>query len=370
MNLKKIIVLLTTFLCTLHLTACYPNGEETVTKGNVNTIAINSEALEENVIVTNEMLIINVDLSEAEKYDGDYAMITVKLKPWDDGIMQNLFVDGKTVIEESEYEADLTSGTVHKNYSMENSWNLSYENGRVTYRNIDVNSGRLYSYFASAAFWQEHNMVLEETFDQNELNFMTKSEAQKIVDNIVASLEINDIEIMGIYSMDASDVNAISENENTILRDGSAFENWTANDEAYIVIYKFKKDGINISEYGVNFQSRGFDGSYIMGIVNKDGIVDLNMQMVYDDVSAGEKVKICSADTALNALVSKYENIILKNPIEVSECRLNYAAVNKNENNNTYTLSPVWTFTLRETVDSTDWYSVELVDALTGQILD
>lgn len=370
MNFKKIIVLLTTFLCTLQLSACYPNGEKPVTEGNVNTIAMNSEVSEENVIVTNEMLIINVDLAEVERYDGEYALFTAKLKLWDDGVMQNLFTDGKTVIEKSEYEADLTSGAMHKNYSMENSWNLSYENGRVTYRNIDMNSGRLYSYFASAAFWQEHNMVLDETFGQNELNFMTKSEAQKIVDNIVTSLETNDIEIMGIYSMDASDVNAISENENTILRDGSAFEKWTVDDEAYIVIYKFKNDGINIAEYGVNFQSRGFDGSYIMGIVNKDGIVDLNMQMVYDDVSTGEKVKICSAGTALNALISKYENIVLKNVIEVSDCRLNYVVVNKDENNGIYTFSPVWTFTLRETIGSTDWYSVELVDALTGQILD
>jgi len=236
--------LLTTFLCILQFTACYPNGETPVTEDNVNTIAMYSEISEEDVEVTNEMFKINVNLAEIENGEGEYAVITAKLKSWDDGVMQNTFINNKAIVEDSEYEADLTPGTLHRNFSLENSWNLSYENGRILYRNIDINNSRLYSYFADIAFWKEHNEALGETFGHNELNFMKPIEAQKVIDNIVNTLGISNAEIMGIYSMDANDVNTISEDEDTILRDGSTFEKWTNDDEAYILIYKFKNNGI------------------------------------------------------------------------------------------------------------------------------
>lgn len=368
MNFKKIFLLITFFLCTIQLTACYPNGETTVTKSDINTIATDNEVSEENIAITNEMLKINVNLDEIKNNEDEYSVITAQLKSWDDGVMQNTFINDKTVIEESEYEADMTPGTLHKNYSLENSWNLSYENGRITFRNIDVNNERMYSYFADVAFWKENNEALNTTFGHNELNFMASNDAKNITDNIINSLGIADAEIMGIYSMDANDVNNISETEDTILKDGSEFEKWSADDEAYILIYTFKYDEMNIAEYNVNYQSRGFEGSYIMGIVNKDGLVNLNMQMIYDNISAGEKKKICSAAAALNKITEKYENIILKNEIEVTDCKLNYVVADKN--NGVYTLSPVWTFIMKENIDGVDWYNVELVDALTEQILD
>lgn len=368
MDLKKIFLLFTAFLCAIQLTACYPNSETTVIESDINTISTDNEVSEENIAITNEMLKINVNLDETKNNEDEYAVITAQLKSWDDGVMQNTFINDKTVIEESEYEADMTPGTMHKNYSLENSWNLSYENGRVTFRNIDVNNERMYSYFADAAFWKENNEALNKTFGHNELSFMTSSDVQNITDNIINSLGIADAEIMGIYSMDASDVNNISETEDTTLKDGSEFEKWSADDEAYILIYTFKYDEMDIAEYSVNYQSRGFEGSYIMGIVNKDGLVNLNMQMIYDNISTGEKKKICSATAALNKITEKYENIILKNEIEVTDCKLNYVVVDKNDG--VYTLSPVWTFITKENIDGADRYNVELVDALTEQILD
>lgn len=359
MKANKAVMIMVLFILTA-LTGCYPTGEIQTENNQNESAEMNADDIEN----------LTFDIEENSDYLSAYPCIDVSLKKWDEDVLKSLFMTSGEISEQYTYESDISPGKEQKVYVLNDKSMLNYEDGNLSFSLRDENKQKNYGYFAKESFFEVTDETIKNRYTDEELDFEEKSEAIKNADDIIHKLGIENLGEPLVYAMSADKINEITSEENTLNKDGTPFEGWSKSDEAYVILYNHSFNGLNVGRYSVPVHETQYNGSYVMLVISSEGLVYMDANMIYEKASYKENSNIISMNTAAKKMLNKYSSIVLLNPVTVSGGRLDYVIASRNDE--IFTLSPVWNFTVTERITeiNADFISAKLINAYTGEILE
>ena len=150
---------------------------------------------------------------------------------------------------------------------------------------------------------------------------------------------------------------------------------WSEDYNCYCFTYYGIVDGIKLNSQDRETNDNVVPGSIIRAVYAKDGIQSLEIANIYITQKEVEKKALCTLDTVLGVIDQKYNSIILQGNYKVTSMELIYIADIQN-NNEEYTLLPVWRCNINHKYDEQDKNSSEianieenaviLIDAVSG----
>lgn len=164
--------------------------------------------------------------------------------------------------------------------------------------------------------------------------------------------------------------------ENPKYPDGKHPE-WKKEHEAYVVAFQaaLPDDApiTRISYMPDSIYNNAVFGSRFVGVVGKEGLIFLSISGAYDvQEERSLSGPVISLETACDRMAATYDNILVTDPIEIQEIRLEYVPRYINAENYEFEIIPAWVFQgIQETNDEkggthTDDVLV-LIDAVTGK---
>lgn len=164
--------------------------------------------------------------------------------------------------------------------------------------------------------------------------------------------------------------------ENPKYPDGKHPE-WKKEHEAYVVAFQaaLPDDApiTRISYMPDSIYNNAVFGSRFVGVVGKEGLIFLSISGAYDvQEERSLSGPVSSLETACDCMAATYDNIIVTDPIEIQEIRLEYVPRYIDTENYEFEITPAWVFQgIQETNDEkggthTDDVLV-LIDAVTGK---
>ena len=377
-------------------TGCFPSGEQLLPNMSDKEVAQNvSEQISE-IASGNGHLTIDVELPES--FPSEVPKLTLSVLEWDGDKLNELFLNGKTGLEHSEYPSDYFSDEVYHVYGNEDYW-LVYEPARITsnLRNRQKEFGYL---TAKSAMW---TYDLGGYYTDDSVVLFPKSDAIDRVNAVLTELGIGNFVQTYAYAITADKANAVlSDNmrdsgDSPKGSDGDKgvsnyYKEWTESDEVYFLSYAQEYEGVPITMLN--------DATYIEtkidAVVSKDEIIALEGSNLFSpgDYEIGESVKInCTPQYALKTAAEYWDNLILgmqalaqqyyeeyglddygmdKYDYKIFNCQLVYVD-DKQIDEKHYTVIPAWRFDLSvdDHIDATPMNVLEsvLINAHTGNMI-
>ncbi len=352
--MKKIIFFLLFCLSPFILTACFPEGEKNsnsseeikLDQKDGTTPEFIEEKIENNLVI------------KARVVGFDYVNLkrsSISLKAFDEEKVKDIFLVDNTIIETNEVQNGFFPEYTDKYFELSNDASLSLEMGSVTYRTPFYMNREYDSVISNTTYFVRDD--LENVFKANSLEHISKEDAINQVKETAEELGINDLGIPQVLSLDLKTLE--QEWEDYEMKDGSHPRKWEKDDEAYAVIFPISYDKINITNKGyfsLN-SSSGIPiiGSRILGIVNKDGLIYMTANGIYDiGETVKQNIKPISIEKALTKLQDKYKDTLLTDLVTISKIALEYVPVISENKGIEYELVPCWVFTANQEITVTD----------------
>ena len=239
-------------------------------------------------------------------------------------------------------------------------------------RNKAADTEKLYTYYATPSGYQITPTALDAVFGHEALAFMDADTAAQTAQDYAEGfgMETEQLADVEVWSMTADVINAMAEKEQATYKDGSSFAGWTEEDEAYLVRMTFAYDGIPVAGYDVmpdkSANDAAYSGLFAMAIVGQDGVLSYKASPQYRFGAEGDAKPVCTAETALRALLRYHQQEPLRSAAVLTECQLQYVPARADGQ---LVFTPAWGFTEDSVVGGTHFYTVYLVDAFTGEML-
>lgn len=219
---------------------------------------------------------------------------------------------------------------------------------------------------------------------QKDFDFISRSDADLKIREI---LELLDIKLYSEYECVSMDYRTLKEKNLEQYAGMEGIEEfqeeinmlqavpWSEDYNCYCFTYYGTVDGIKLSSQDRETSDNVVPGSVIRAVYTKDGIQGLEISNIYIAQKETEKKPLCTMDTVLGAIDRKYNSIIMQGDYKVTSMELVYIADIRN-NNEEYTLLPVWRCSVDHKYDAQDKNSSEienieensviLIDAVSG----
>src|SRR5699024_2984658 len=117
---------------------------------------------------------------------------------------------------------------------------------------------------------------------------------------------------------------------------------------AYLIIFPVVYGHTNITTRGYRDANNHMPavGSRIFGVVNKESLMYLKAGGIYKtNTTLKSHVIPVSLETALGSVKNKYKNVLIRNPIMISNIALTYLPTIDNSDSIQYKLIPAWILT-------------------------
>lgn len=204
--------------------------------------------------------------------------------------------------------------------------------------------------------------------NSDDFSFESKESAAQKLKDLLLKLNINVSSDYTCYSLD----------HNTLLKilaDNSLSPTLDINEsfDSYIFYFTPTVNNIPISsrEYGNANGGNIIYASGIRIIYNRNGIIELRANQLYDfDQIQQNKVKIISVEQALQSVIKYYDQIILIDPLEITNMNLEYLPTIYTSDRSKYLMKPVWNVTISLKEDSNSIVAEHLIDATTGELIE
>jgi len=206
-------------------------------------------------------------------------------------------------------------------------------------------------------------------FHSNELDFMTSADAVNLAAQTFKKLGITPHMPPKLYALDPV---ALQKEQDALMKDKDLKwfidtgkikfkEKWTKTDQFYYLVFRVDLQAVPCSPISYTLQNSEVEvpGSEVRVILSKDGIVSIQIVgTIYDEQSKkGDSRQLLAVEQALDRLKEKYDAIILKNELTVTDIALEYAPVivsskidsKTGELTNKQTeMVPAWRFTISQ----------------------
>ncbi|MEG2290664.1 MAG: hypothetical protein RR891_08125 [Clostridium sp.] len=229
---------------------------------------------------------------------------------------------------------------------------------------------------------------MKHKFPKDELISLNKKESIDKVRQIAKALNLHIDDEPIVYSMDIDSLKAAENNFMTdeeaaeweAMKPGTGKRNWTEDEEGYLIVFKSSSNNIPIYSRDLVLSSDNshLNRSELNAVVTKNGIASFEVSSMYDLVSIDtENLSCIDYSQALEVVKNKYKNIIITDPIKITNINLEYIPRLKDKKLGEFKLTPAWVFTTEEeneVIDSiTNNKKIQkstkaiLVDAITGK---
>ena len=142
---------------------------------------------------------------------------------------------------------------------------------------------------------------------------------------------------------------------------------WTANDECYAIYFQQNVSGIPVVHKKVAHGENGCTPPSIRVLCGKQGLVDLYVNALEKSDEKPTTTKICSVQTALQAVIGNFSDTQLSGKLTLNKIELKYAVRQLTLNTWKFCLKPVWEVTLYD--ESQKYHYKAYADAETGKLL-
>lgn len=337
--MKSIFRITSIILLALALTGCYPTGKRTPNAGtNIDDIMSEAEKIEN----------FSLSLTLPETYPTELPKIMAAVMRWDKETVYEVLGGGRPILSEDEFES--------VNYPDEKRTLLTLDDKR-SYISFEPES---VGYNAPLDGEVNHSIYFSEydTYFVNPMvsyvseleGFSSESAVQRVRDvaKKLGITNLGDPIVFGVTADIANNYICYQKRECDFYDEpygDDDFKAWTKDDEAYYITFPLMYEGIPLENNGVYVPGYSYAGSYVKAIVTKDKIIDLNcMGITSPEYIIGDPAKInFSAKDILSKIVSDYSRKVLPIKLEIYNCELTYAPVDKLDNNE-WVFAPVWRF--------------------------
>lgn len=332
------------------------------------------------IVAQNDNLVLNVNMPQS--IPSEVPKIKAKALEWDDNTVKKLFADKNGLTKYT--EEDTTGGTFFDEKSNmyrggNHNW-LMYGAGSLSLELKEKMGPQYYHLIPNA----DTNTCMEKYFTEDSIGLFTKEDAVSRTDAIMSELGLTNCGKPNVYAITADKANALIRSYGPFPtskeEDASLVypEQWTADNEVYVVEYSFEFGGTQLAMYpalGGGSSSNGhgnfFIGSSIGFLVTKDDIWEINAHNILSpEYEVKDSVAIkCTAEEALYEAV-KYYNSTADCYTELYDCRLVYVPFEVNIENE-FTLIPMWEIQVAQNLFENNpamWHESFYVNAQTGEV--
>lgn len=315
--------------------------------------------------------------SVAEPQKREVQVLNAVPKKWDENVINQLFMEGKTVVNSDEYQSDINPDIKRKWFDFDDNSTLCYENGDISWR---ITSDYDYRYIASIILDSMDSG--KNPFTQSDIEGFDKQESLEKANTLIKELEIPVLsqEIIAIDAENLKKADTIrNERGVRIDKHGEELPEWTEEQEAYLIVYQASGGELPITSEWSSIEKFSIEPSEIYAVVSRRGIECFEARLVYDTSERVDlKAEACTAEEAAYALYAKYDKEIPSSETIVNNCSLVYLPV-PIEWGKTYEMRPYWEFystvkcrwyTPEFEEDGFDMYETIFVDAETCEVLE
>ncbi|MCH5265724.1 MAG: hypothetical protein J1F02_07475 [Lachnospiraceae bacterium] len=371
-NCKKIFSFIICIIVLLSMTACASEekkGEGMATQNTEKNISVKT-------LFKDTPSHIKIDFSENYTVDADVSfpqitnadVLFAEYNHINEQSLVSVFFNGKTPNKEIYTEDDITS------YTDENS-EMIVANEYITYRTQDYN----YVKYPIENFTPEYDLLstgrkYNETFMQENLNFMNKEEALNTVSGVLEKLSLNNIaENVEIYAIDYNTLQIEQEkriqSEIDIQKkmgispiqnptDGYQIKDtFTQDDEFYVMYFTMVQNQIPVTQmsYDILSGERSLYGSVIKVLLSPKGIIEFECSGIYKSKGSAESPDVLiSAEKAVQRAYEIYNSTISTDIITVNSIDFEYVPAAYNKNHNEVKLIPSWSLNLSYHYESSE----------------
>lgn len=289
-----------------------------------------------------------------------------KLTEWDKGKLSEVLLGGAALpeVETIEY-----MGLPYNYYDLDNA-TLALMPGTLLYNTIS-------SYFYEIPLFNCNTpTAMAEAFPAEDLPALSLDEAVAEVNEALEQLNIDVVDGPTVYTLNKDALNAQQqENLKTAddlfkVTDEDKSRIYTANDEVQIVKYDIGTDNFPVTESDLQKGSsnRYLHGSSVEAYVGADGIKKLDVETsinVLDELETSDIV--ISPYQAITNVSDKYKQVILDNPLQIKQIRLEMVADPQDNNVAEIRYVPAWF--LSPGNDEENYMTFHVVNALNGEII-
>lgn len=294
-------------------------------------------------------------------------ILFAKSMPLDEQKLLSIFYKGKTPQRSLDSNDDTILYKDDNSYLNINDGFLVY--GKQEYEYVKFPTDSL----VSASDIVSTGSQFSDVYKQENLGFMTKSEAFDNVSDVLAELTIDIAEDAEIYAIDSStmqtqqderikkDIDMQKEMGFTTIHDSTegyqTKDAFTQDDDFYIFFFKMTQNEIPVTQksYIIQANDRSLNGSTARVSYSRNGIIQLAFNGIYQQQGVAESPDtLISVEEALQKAFEKHNAIISTDKVTVSAVDFEYVPVPYNDNYDEVKLTPTWSLTLEYERDTTD----------------
>lgn len=378
--MKRIVYAITlSILLAITMSGCFPTEENNYStnkitkaeKADIDSVIHNTKHINEKVY---DNFFIDADVNiNIQKNFNIYTAVSSEL---DFELMQNLILDDKKIAETNEDENDLINiyedgSTALKSRNLINQ-NL-YEITKIEYYDKDLD----WFYMGSNDFNGRIDYERDTIFNGKDLDFMSSDSACNLVKEKMEKLGITS-ESYQVYTVDYDYIaKKDAEHRESFSEFGEQKEyiNYTKDDEFYIVVPQcyLPNGGLLREMYytWIEDDISDVNSGIVYAIVGKNGILKIECSGVFDITGEDTShTEIVSLESALEKVKENYKDVVLKEPLTITNIELSYIPYVANQKKGTFQLKPTWVFdVIKEYEDGSKPRCVKLVDAITGELV-
>ncbi len=223
----------------------------------------------------------------------------------------------------------------------------------------------------------------QKLYPAKDLTFMTQKDAEKKARDLLTLLGVtasNDFQTFALdyQTMNQEQIRHQKETASAALEFGKkqVLRKWAQADDCYCFQFHQEVNGISI----LGSQQSGGSKSPTQPIVptivvyyGKQGFINAQISNIFETTGVVKEKHIpVSLDKALDALNNKFDEIIMNNPITVTNITLSYVPELEAANQKNYLLTPAWIFQLSQYSKDIkgDVKTTVLINALTGEEME
>lgn len=342
--MKKLPAFLMTGVFLLTLCSCFPTGKETVasTDASISVELTDSDHVE---LTLAENLEVQADVHQNK--NASLSKFQASLQEFDfEQVLSSQFAN-KTITEQYKVENAIYPEYFQKTAEFDDGSYLTVNLGELRFASPLYSDRFYYNEIFEAGYFVRPN--LKQIYKKDHLETVDKSSAIQLVSDAIQTLGISASDAPEVIALDYDTM--MSEWEDFQLRDGSWATPWSENEEAYAIVYPVQYNGVNITDFGYwNSGKEVFAlGSRILGVVSEQGLIHLYCTGLYNQIEETESNVSCiSLEAALTQIKKKYEDILLTDPIIITNISLEYVPLATDSDSTVFEFVPAWVFDTKQ----------------------
>lgn len=298
-----------------------------------------------------ENLIVHASVSQTNHEN--LKSRSIHLKNFDEEQIKKVFLKKRTVIDSYESHNEWFPTYKDNYYEFDDESYVRTEPGSLNYQDEFYFNRTYESVISDLSYFIRSD--IEDVFKKTELEGMNKDKAIESVRELLNEVGMDDLGEPEVYALDLDSLK--SEWEDYQTKQEESPRQWEKKDEAYLVIFPIIYDNVNVTNKGYIDQANQIPvtGSRIMGVVNREGVINLTCRGIYEIGGAlEENITPITIETALEKIKEKYKNTLLTDPIRITHISLEYVPTVSSGDDISHQLIPAWVFTAQQMVNYSD----------------